>query len=262
MEAWSIETIKQYLEQHMLEELTLERLAQEFGYTPHHLTRTFKAHTGMSLMRYLRWLRMHAAARELAAGAQVFHTAIRYQYDTHAGFTKAFSEVIGYSPALHIAYQKAKRDRAKGGREMDSEGNIVIRFIDIEDVQDLWENVYCAMTPRQILEDKIRPAMERQKRNEGFELVAEIDGVVRLSLPLTKPAWIPLGFVWDNAYTGQESEAMGLLMRSVIEQARRMGISTLIAPQNAQSASEVAMMGLGFERAYVSGGWSYLMMAI
>ena len=32
---------------------------------------------------------------------------------------------------------------------------IKIRLVCKDDVQDLWENVYSAMTPRQILEDKI-----------------------------------------------------------------------------------------------------------
>jgi len=36
---------------------------------------------------------------------------------------------------------------------------IVIRPVCKDDVQDLWESVYIAMTPRQIMEEKVLPSV-------------------------------------------------------------------------------------------------------
>ena len=76
--------------------------------------------------------------------------------------------------------------------------NIVIRPVCRDDLQDLWENVYSAMTPRQITENVILPAVEKEKRREGIHLVAQVDGRVVMSLPMDKPYWIPAGFLFDN----------------------------------------------------------------
>lgn len=67
-----------------------------------------------------------------------------------------------------------------------------------DDLQDLWENVYSARTPRQITENVILPAVEKEKRREGIHLVAQVDGRVVMSLPMDKPYWIPAGFLFDN----------------------------------------------------------------
>ena len=142
---------------------------------------------------------------------------------------------------------------------------IVIRHICKDDVQDLWENVYSAMTPRQITEDKILPAIEKYKKGEGLELVAEVDGKVVMSLPMTKPSWIPLGFLWDNCFTlngGDNDIIMGKLLETMKEQVKRMGVTTLISPQGKDSDSSKAMQSFGFKKVMESDGWEYLMLAI
>ena len=142
---------------------------------------------------------------------------------------------------------------------------IVIRHICKDDVQDLWENVYSAMTPRQITEDKIQPAIEGYKRREGLELVAQVDGRVVMSLPLSKPTWIPLGFVWDNDFTldgGDGDIVMRKLLDEMKRQAKSLGITTLLSPQYANSEASQAMQSMGFQKVMESGEWEYLMMAI
>lgn len=80
------------------------------------------------------------------------------------------------------------------------ESKIIIRPIRQEDVNDLWENVYSAMTPKEILDVKVTPAMERETNKTGVELVAEVDGTAVMTLPMIKPFGIPIGFLFDNNY--------------------------------------------------------------
>ncbi len=54
--------------------------------------------------------------------------------------------------------RQGKKERVR----MDG-NNIVIRPVCRDDLQDLWENVYSAMTPRQITENVILPAVEKGK---------------------------------------------------------------------------------------------------
>lgn len=142
---------------------------------------------------------------------------------------------------------------------------IKIRHICKDDVQDLWENVYSAMTPKQIMEVKILPMQEAYTLREGVELVAEVDGVVVMSLPMTKPSWIPLGFLGDNNFTltgGDGDIIMGMLIHEMKRQAKQLGVTTLLSPQYKGSKSSVAMQSFGLNKVFESGDWEYLMMAV
>jgi len=121
------------------------------------------------------------------------------------------------------------------------------------------------MTPKQITEDKIQHHIDLYKKREGFELVAEVDGKVAMSLPMSKPTWIPLGFVWDNNFTQTEGDShviMQKLMDEMKRQAKMLGIATLVSPQSQNSEASKAMQSLGFNKVIESDGWEYLMMAI
>ena len=94
---------------------------------------------------------------------------------------------------------------------------VIIRPVTLDDVNDLWENVYSAMTPKEITDVKITPAIEREKNKTGIELAAEVDGTVVMTLPMVKPFWLPVGFLFDNNYviTGDGRDK---LMRELINE--------------------------------------------
>lgn len=263
MDKTAIAQVQAYIGQHLKEEMTLEELAKTAGYSACHFSRGFKEATGQSVMEYTREQRLAAAAEMLKQGANICETALTYGFDTHAGFTKAFSAMWGCPPKECAAH--AKRNGWKGLEEMLENAKIVIRPVCRDDVNDLWENVYSAMTPRQITEEKILPAIEKEERGEGIELVAQVDGQVVMSLPMVKPFWIPVGFLFDNNFvlTGDGREPlMKLLLEEMKKQCRRMGISTLISPQYADSAGCDAFKQFGFTEIWAAGGWSYLALAI
>jgi len=255
---------KEYIHAHLKEEFSLGGLAQAVGYSTFHLAREFKQATGLAIMEYTRQARVHAAADALAAGQSVCDTAMAFCFDTHAGFTRAFSAEFGCTPKEYREHAQKMKTIERGIAIME-DSKIVIRHICKDDVQDLWENVYSAMTPRQITEDKIQPAIEGYKKRERLELVAQVDGRVVMSLPLTKPAWIPLGFVWDNNFTldgGDGDKIMQLLLDEMKRQAKSLGITALLSPQETGSEASRAMQSMGFEKVMKSGEWEYLMMAI
>jgi len=270
MEQNDIARIKKFVSESLKREFSLNDIAEYAGYSAFHLTRQFKAAAGLSLMEYVREQRIHAAAEEIAGGRNICDAAMSCCFDTHAGFTKAFTAIYGCTPKDYADYAERQRikqiNRINGGIKLMETSKIVIRHICADDVQDLWENVYSAMTPRQITEDKITPAIDNYKNGKGAELVAEVDGKVLRSLSMSKPEWIPLGFLWDNNYIsdngGNEDIIMQKLIDGMKEQAKSLSVFTLISPQGKDSESSKAMQSFGFKKVIESGGWEYLMLAL
>ena len=78
-----VKAICRYLEQNLDEPVTLARLADEFGQSPFHLQRTFKAVLGVSPRAYADSCRMNQLKTKLRAG----HSVTRAMYD--AGFSSS-----------------------------------------------------------------------------------------------------------------------------------------------------------------------------
>jgi AraC-like DNA-binding protein len=264
MEPIYIEKALEFITEHLKDEFTLNELAEKIGYSAFHLAREFKDSVKLSIMEYTRRERILMASKDLEKGFNIYDVAMEYCFETHAGFTKAFTAIFGCTPKEFQAHY-LKMKTIERSIKMSENSKLVIRHICKDDVQDLWENVYSAMTPRQITEVKILPAIEQYEKREGLELVAELDGKVVMSLPLTKPTWIPLGFVWDNNYTltgGDRDTIMPRMMDEMKRQAKMLGISTLLSPQDKNSESSKAMQSLGFVKVIDSGDWEYLMMPL
>ena len=265
MEQNCIEKIKIFVDEHLKQEFTLDEIADYSGYSKFHFAREFKSATGISMMEYVREQRVHAAANDIANGKNICETAMTYCFETHAGFTKAYSAIYGCTPKDYAEYTEKQKININKGVKLMEKSKIVIRHICKDDVQDLWENVYSAMTPRQITEDKILPAIESYKKGKGVELVAEVDGKVVMSLPMSKPSWIPLGFVGDNNFvlTGGDGDIiMEKLIEEMKRQAKSLGVFTLISPQGKDSESSKSMQSFGFQKVIESNGWEYLMLAL
>ena len=264
MESIHIDQVKTFISEHLKDEFSLSELADAVGYSAFHLAREFKDAVQLSIMEYTRNQRTMAAAKEIESGRNICDIAMDYCFETHSGFAKAFGAIFGCTPKEYLDHSRKMKTVERGVTIMEH-SKIVVRHICEDDMQDLWENVYSAMTPKQITNDKILYAIEAYKKREGFELVAEVDEKVVMALSLSRPTWIPLGFVWDNNFTltgGNDDIIMRKLMDELKEQAKRLGISTLLSPQKANSESSKVMQSFGFQKAMESGDWEYLMMAI
>lgn len=263
MENEYMEKVKLFVNAHLKDEFSINQVAEYVGYSAFHLARAFKHTTGLSIMEYARNQRILSASKEIGIGSNICHVAMEYGFDTHAGFTKAFISVFGCTPKQF--QEHAVKMKNKEGIVLMDNTKIVIRHVCKDDVQDLWENVYSAMTPRQITEDKILPATEAYKAGNGLLLVAEVDGRVVMSLHLTKPAWIPLGFVWDNNYRltgGDEDLIMQKLVDGLKYHAKHLNISALLSPQGKNTEESKAMQAFGFVKVFEAGDWEYLMLSV
>lgn len=87
------------IEEHLDEDIDVDRFAREHGTTSYHLRRMFSALAGMPLSEYVRRRRMTVAASALIRGDGVLDTAVRYGYGSTEAFGRAFRAVHGASAA-------------------------------------------------------------------------------------------------------------------------------------------------------------------
>jgi AraC family transcriptional regulator len=95
----SVQNMQDYIEEHILEPITLHQLAGAAGYSQWHSERIFKELIGRTPFEYIRACRLSQAAITLRDGkAKVIDVAFDFVFDSHEGFTKAFSRQFGLPP--------------------------------------------------------------------------------------------------------------------------------------------------------------------
>jgi len=117
-----------YMEQHLLDQISAQDIAEEVSISPFYLQRGFAVMTGFSIQEYLRNRRLYLAALDLSrSGCRIIDLAAKYGYDSPESFTRAFSRFHGASPSeirqdahlirtflpLQISIE------IRGGKEMD-----------------------------------------------------------------------------------------------------------------------------------------------
>lgn len=97
-----IEKSIKFMEDHMKENITIEEIASQSGYSLYHFCRVFNLCMGVSVMEYIRARRLSLAAMELFKGRKVIDIAVDYGFETSGGFTKAFRKAFGYTPTQYV----------------------------------------------------------------------------------------------------------------------------------------------------------------
>jgi AraC family transcriptional regulator len=88
------------MENHLLEDITVDDIAKQANVSPFHFQRTFAILTDISIGEYLRRRRLTLAAEELCrSNSKVIDIAYKYGYDTPEAFTKAFRKLHGVTPS-------------------------------------------------------------------------------------------------------------------------------------------------------------------
>lgn len=95
----AVQRMQDHIESHLDEPVTLKELARVAGYSPYHCARLFHELTGKTPFHYLRLRRLTKAAMVLRnEKTRVVDVAFDFVFDSHEGFTKAFSKLFGISP--------------------------------------------------------------------------------------------------------------------------------------------------------------------
>lgn len=103
MESWqkilAVQRMQDYIEDNIKSPITLNALAKVAEYSPYYSARIFKELTGKAPFDYIRSLRLAKAAVMLSeVKSRVIDVAFDFVFDSHEGFTRAFSKEFGISP--------------------------------------------------------------------------------------------------------------------------------------------------------------------
>ena len=94
-----IQSCAAYIEAHLDEELTLETLAREVGYSEYHLSRKFKEETGDHIRDYIKYARVERAKLLLATSdLSIKEIAEHLRFCAPSHFARTFREVTGQLP--------------------------------------------------------------------------------------------------------------------------------------------------------------------
>lgn len=114
----SLQKAIEYMEEQLLEPITIGDIAKQAHMSPYHFQRTFTILTDVSVGEYIRRRRLTRAAEELLnTDAKIIDLALKYGYDTPESFTKAFRKQHGMSPS----------DVRKGNGSLQAYNRLVIQ---------------------------------------------------------------------------------------------------------------------------------------
>lgn len=101
-----LSAITNYMKEHYQEELTLERVAESFGYAPAYLSRMFQKYAGIHYKTYLQSIRMEYAFLELSnTDHSISETALNSGFANSKAFSREFRKKYGILPS---EYRKKK----------------------------------------------------------------------------------------------------------------------------------------------------------
>lgn len=88
-----------YIREHFTEDLSVEQIAFHAGFSRYYFSRQFKNVTGMTVMKYVEFLRCRYARELLEGGASVSKAAMECGFGDLSYFTKVFKRQHGVLPS-------------------------------------------------------------------------------------------------------------------------------------------------------------------
>lgn len=97
-----IKKVIKYIEENYQEPITLDKIAQQFGFSKFHFHRIFQFQVGMTITEYIRMRRLvNASTALLHTNERILDIAINLQFGSQESFTRAFKEVYKLPPGKY-----------------------------------------------------------------------------------------------------------------------------------------------------------------
>lgn len=130
----AVNRVQEYIQSNLKQPMTLHDIAQYAGYSPWYISKIFKEYMDKTIFEYIRSVRLTNAALNLRdKDTQVIDVALEFIFDTHEGFTRAFSKEFGITPKkyskqappIKLFFPYPIYNRTKGENDMDKNTTVV-----------------------------------------------------------------------------------------------------------------------------------------
>jgi AraC-like DNA-binding protein len=105
-----IKTVRDYLEAHSDENVSLSRLSVLTGISSFHLLRAFRDAVGVSPFHYQTQVRVDRARKLLRAGRSIADAAIEVGFVDQSHLTRHFKRIVGVTPGQYVRDRKNLQD--------------------------------------------------------------------------------------------------------------------------------------------------------
>lgn len=102
----AVRVVREFLDAHFDQDVSLEHLAQLAGLSPYHLNRTFREQLGIPPHAYVIQLRITRAKLLLRSGLPIAEVAHATGFADQSHFTRHFKKMVGITPGQFIPYRK------------------------------------------------------------------------------------------------------------------------------------------------------------
>lgn len=120
-----------YIQNHITEELSLEKLSDEFFVSKGYLSKIFKDHFGISVYQYILQNKIDGVCGLIADDVSITEAASRYGFRDYPSFYRSFKKVTGMSPK---AFRSALRNPEKGA--LPYTGNVLPGDINKDEAEE------------------------------------------------------------------------------------------------------------------------------
>lgn len=156
-----IEKALYYIDEHICEELTYERLAEVFGYSSFHFHKIFSSVTDLSITEYIRKRRLTVAHKKLCETIEtVADICYSVGFNSIQTFNRAFKDTFGMQPL--VAREKQAKITYRSVEEIITG---YLKYIEVEGV--------FSIEPRFEGRDEFVIAGYRKHTKEGFHVIGE-----------------------------------------------------------------------------------------
>ena len=111
--------VREYIEAHYAEDISVEDLADLAQVSRIHLTRSFLNSYGMPPHGHLNAVRLRAAKSLLELGHPIAHVAVEVGYADQSHLTRRFKGTYGIPPGAWLRQSKSRLPRLLFGHELD-----------------------------------------------------------------------------------------------------------------------------------------------
>ena len=97
-----ISRLESYIDAHIEEDLSLDKISEELNYSKFYISRTFAEKTGSTIYKYIQKKRLTIAAKKLVETQQpIIDIAYEAHYNSQQAFTLAFGRLYHCTPQTY-----------------------------------------------------------------------------------------------------------------------------------------------------------------